>query len=64
METNFDCAGICDPSDYFTFTDVNRGEPSNKEGCFKEIYKLAIIVEPFGKTFSVIMFFALLGTMI
>ena len=34
LEMAYDCAGICEPYDYFHFTDINRGTPENKQGCF------------------------------
>ena len=64
LEATFDCSGICDPYNYYTFTDINRGSPPNKKGCFTEVYNLAVVVEPWGQGIALILFFSILATMI
>lgn len=34
MEVTFDCAGICEKSPIYLFSDVNRGAPVSNLSCF------------------------------
>jgi hypothetical protein len=55
MELNYECAGICDPLDYYVFTDINRGIP--KRSCNKAI------VDQLIKTAHMVSFMAALITL-
>jgi len=38
LEEQLECAGLCDHSEYFMFSDINRQVPT-KESCFKSIVR-------------------------
>ena len=47
IEDDFNCAGVCTPSSYYLFTDVNRGKPvGNCKSAISE--KLGTYIHPKG----------------